>query len=71
LGTLSLVTAGLIRELAGGDPARVGTVEARFTSMVVPGSDLTTSVWRSNGAYPFETRGPDGSLAMIGSLEVR
>jgi acyl dehydratase len=71
LGTLSLVTGGLVRELADGDPARVARVEARFTSMVIPGSDLSTSVWRaSNGAHPFETRGPDGSLAMTGSVEV-
>jgi acyl dehydratase len=72
LGTLSLVTAGLVRELAGGAPARVARIAARFTGVVIPGSDVATAVWApSKGAHHFATSGPDGSVAMTGSIEVR
>jgi acyl dehydratase len=72
LGTLSLVTGGLVRRLAGGDPARVTRIQARFTDMVFPGSSLTTVVWEPvDRAHPFDTSRDDGTVVISGRVEVR
>jgi acyl dehydratase len=71
LGTLSLVSGGLVEHLAAGDPTRLRRLEVRFTDMVIPGSDLGTMVWESDGdSFLFETTRPDGAVVMTGSLEV-
>lgn len=72
LGTLSLVAGGLVTELAGGDPTRLRHLQARFTDMVFPGTDLETTVWESSGpdTHLFETARPDGAVALVGSVEV-
>jgi acyl dehydratase len=71
LGTLSIVSGGLVDELAAGDPTRVGRVQVRFTDMVIPGSDLATTVFESDGdAFVFETSRPDGNVVMAGLVEV-
>ncbi len=73
LGTLSLVAGGLVRELAGGDPAAVGGLRVRFTDMVFPGSDIETTVWETDasGTYLFETTRPDGAAVMAGAIDIR
>ncbi len=72
LGTLSLVAGGLVAELAGGDPARLGRLQVRFTDMVFPGTDVSTDVWDAgSGAHRFETRRPDGTVVMAGTVELR
>ncbi len=68
LGTLSLVSGGLVEHLVGGDPTAVGSLGVRFTDMVFPGSDLETTAWESRGGYVFETTRPDGTVVMSGSL---
>ncbi|HUG74773.1 MAG TPA: MaoC/PaaZ C-terminal domain-containing protein [Acidimicrobiia bacterium] len=69
LGTLSLVVGGIVAEVLEGDAAGVRAVEARFTDLVIPGSDLTTSVWESDGeGVDFETRRPDGAVVVTGRL---
>lgn len=70
LGTLSLVTGGLVEHLAGGDPAGISRVSARFTDVVFPGSDLSTSVWASPGRADFATARPDGTVVIVGSVGV-
>ncbi len=71
LGTLSLVSGGLVEELAGGDPGGVGRIQVRFTDMVLPDSDLDTTVWRStDDSFVFETTRPDGVTVMVGLVEV-
>jgi len=73
LGTLSLVTGGLVRELAAGDPGRLAHLKVRFTDMVFPGSETTTTVWAISGSdsrFLFETTRPDETLIMNGSVEV-
>ncbi len=72
LGTLSIVSGGLVDELADGDPARISRIQLRFTDMVIPGSDLETAVFASDGdAFLFETTRPDGNVVMVGSVEVK
>jgi acyl dehydratase len=71
LGTLSIVSGGLVDRLAAGDPTRVERIRVRFTDMVIPGSDLATKVFESDGdAFVFETTRPDGNIVMAGLLEV-
>ena len=69
LGTLALVAGPLLDRLGGGDPERLRALRVRFTGMVFPGDDLTTSVWDGTTAV-FETRRPDGTAVMAGSLAV-
>ncbi len=71
LGTLSIVSGGLVDEVAGADATRVRRIQVRFTDMVIPGSDLTTVVHASDGdTYLFETVRPDGTMVMTGLIEV-
>jgi acyl dehydratase len=67
LGTLALVAGRLLDRLAGGEPERLRSLRVRFTGMVFPGDDLTTSVWPT---ARFETRRADGTAVMAGSLEI-
>lgn len=72
LGTCALVTGGLVAGVLGGDPARVRRLAARFTGMVHPGEDVTTTVWEDAGdGYPFETVTSDGTVVMTGTIEPR
>jgi len=70
LGSLSLVTAGLVEHLAAGGPTRIRRIAVRFTDVVIPGSDLTTSVWAGPSGMLFETTRPDDRVVMTGSIEV-
>lgn len=66
LGTLALVAGPLLDRVAGGDPVRLRALRVRFTGMVRPGDDLTTSVW---DGVEFATRRPDGAVVLTGSVE--
>lgn len=68
LGTLSLVAGGLVEHLVSGAPERVRRLSARFTDMVIPGSDITTTAWRSQDGFGFESARPDGKVVITGSL---
>lgn len=70
LGTLSLVAGGLVEHLAAGDPTRLRRIAVRFTDMVIPGSDITTTVWRSGSAFGFESVRPDGKPVIVGTVEL-
>lgn len=72
LGTLSLVTGGLVAELAGGDPTRLRHLRVRFSDMVFPGTDLETTAWETSGpdTHLFETARPDGAVVLVGSVEI-
>jgi acyl dehydratase len=69
LGTMSLVAGGLVDGLAGGDPGRLRRLGARFTDVVLPGADLETSVWESDGGgFAFETVAEGGRVVMTGTV---
>lgn len=70
LGTLSLVAGGLVSRLADGDPTRLRSLRCRFTDLVLPGSDIETTVWSSGDGYLFETTRPDGTAVVAGQLVV-
>jgi acyl dehydratase len=69
LGTLSLVTGGLVEHLADGDPARVRRIKVRFTDVVFPGSDIATTAWDAGDGHRFETVRPDRKVVMRGVFE--
>ena len=69
LGTLSLVTGGLVEHLVAGDPTRIRRLAVRFTDMVIPGSEIHTTMWRSGSAFGFESVRPDGKPVIIGTIE--
>ena len=72
LGTLSLVAGGLVEYVAGGDVTRLARLWVRFTDMVLPGSDVETTVWESGDrSYLFETTRPDGAMVMLGIVDLR
>ncbi len=72
--TMAIATKAAVNGVAGGDPSRIKRVAVRFSKPVLPGQELTTRLWRTDGdagAYGFETYNPDG-VAVIrnGIVEV-
>ena len=55
----------LLSALCDNDPARFRSMEARFTSPVFPGDELTISIWRTgDGEAVFQTRRP-GDVVVV------
>ena len=48
LCTYGFAGRALLRSLCASDPSRFGSIEARFSSPVLPGEDLTTEIWRTD-----------------------
>ena len=68
LGTCALVAGALVDEVLDGAPVR--RLAARFTGMVMPGDDVTTTVWEDAGdGFPFESVRSDGTVVMTGTIE--
>lgn len=47
LCTYGFTGRALLHELCGSDPARLRTMEGRFSSPVTPGEELTVQIWRT------------------------
>jgi len=45
----------LLHAVCGSDPARFKAMEGRFTRPVVPGDELTISIWAAGNAAYFRT----------------
>src|SRR6185312_13762570 len=59
LCTYGFTGRALLSALCDNDPARFTSMEARFTSPVFPGDELTISIWRTgDGEAVFQTRRP-------------
>ncbi|MDP8958941.1 MAG: MaoC family dehydratase N-terminal domain-containing protein [Actinomycetota bacterium] len=73
LGTLALVSGGLVEHAAGGRPELLARLLARFTAPVVPGDRLSTEVWGTShpGMCVYEVNRPDGRPAVVGEVEIR
>ncbi|WP_349269691.1 3-hydroxyacyl-thioester dehydratase HtdY [Mycolicibacterium parafortuitum] len=68
LCTYGVAGRALIAELAGGDATKITAISARFTSPVLPGDTLTTSIWRlgsGRAAFRTEAANPDGSESRL------
>ncbi|WP_028933078.1 MaoC family dehydratase [Pseudonocardia spinosispora] len=62
LCTYGFAGRALLHELCDSDPARFGSMAARFSAPVFPGETLTTSAWRTGDTAVFRTEaaGPGG-----------
>ena len=61
LCTYGFTGRALLHGLCDGDPAAFGSMDARFTSPVMPGETLTVRMWRTDDGAVFRTHGSDDS----------
>ena len=65
LCTYGFTGRALLHGLCDGDPARFRSMEARFSSPVYPGDELTVSMWRTDdGEAVFTTRTQTGQVVI-------
>ncbi len=64
LCTYGFTGRALLRELCDADPARLRSVEGRFSSPVFPGEELTVEIWRTDAGGVFRTLGGDGRVVL-------
>ena len=69
LCTYGFTGRGLLHLLCDSDPARFHSMEARFTSPVMPGESLTVEAWRTGeGTAAFRTTATDGRVVLDGGV---
>lgn len=73
LCTMAMNSVAAVATCCDGDPRRLARLAVRFAKPVIPGDDITTLLWRSDGGkWLFETRGPAGERIIANGLaEVR
>jgi len=65
LCTYGFAGRALLRTLCDGDPERFGSMSARFSAVVVPGDELTVSVWHGvDGSASFQVSRGDGVVVL-------
>jgi len=72
--TYGITGRALLHALCDSDPARFGSMSARFSRPVLPGEALTVSIWQPEGGGTalFQTTRADGTVVMDrGRLQVR
>lgn len=64
--TYGFTARALLHTVCGGDPARFGSMEGRFSAPVLPGDRLTVAIWRdeTGGATFRTTRADDGTVVI-------
>ncbi|SLK15281.1 MULTISPECIES: MaoC family dehydratase [unclassified Arthrobacter] len=62
--TYGFTARGLLHAVAGGDPARFGSMYGRFSKSVTPGETLTIQVWLTEGGAQFRTLDSDGDVVI-------
>jgi len=64
LCTYGFTGRALLNGLCDGDPGHFGSMDARFTSPVMPGEKLTVRMWRTNDGALFRTHGSDDRVVL-------
>jgi len=64
LCTYGVAGRALVQAAADGDPARLTSMYGRFSAIVVPGSSLTTELWRDGPDVHFRTHTDDGTVVL-------
>lgn len=64
LCTYGFTGRALLHGLCDGDPARFGSMDARFTSPVMPGEALTVRMWPTDQGAVFRTHGADDRVVL-------
>jgi acyl dehydratase len=73
LGTFGVVGRALLRAVCGGDPARFGKMECRFSAPVFPGETIRTEIWPDATGAAFRGRVMERDVVVIsnGRLTLR
>jgi acyl dehydratase len=70
--TYGITGRALLHALCDSDPARFGSMSARFTRPVLPGETLVVSIWQDDGGAMFQTAKQDGTVVIDrGRMRVR
>jgi acyl dehydratase len=64
LCTYGFTGRALLHALCDGEPERFRSMEARFSKPVMPGDELTVSMWVDGNEAVFRTTTPDGSVVI-------
>jgi acyl dehydratase len=67
LATFGLVGRALLRGACGGDTARFGRMECRFSAPVFPGETIRTDLWLQDGGAAFRAVAVERGIAVIGN----
>ena len=62
LCTYGFTGRALLHALCAGDPARFKSMQGRFSKPVMPGDELTVSMWVDGGTCLFQTKNQDGDV---------
>jgi acyl dehydratase len=66
LCTYGFTGRALLHALCDGEPDRFRSMEGRFSAPVLPGDDLTVSMWVEDGEAVFQTTRTDGTVVFDG-----
>ncbi len=66
LCTYGFTGRALLHTLCDSDPARFRSMDARFSSPVMPGESLAVEMWRDGDGAIFQTKGSDGRVVLQG-----
>lgn len=64
LCTYGFTGRALVHTLCDSDPSKFGSMDARFSSPVMPGEALTVKMWVDGGTATFQTTGSDGRVVL-------
>lgn len=68
---MAFTSWAVLTEVAGGDTARLRRLAVRFAKPVLPGQDLTTSIWDAgSGSFAYETTVADTVVLKDGLAEI-
>ncbi len=71
LCTFGVVCHALVRALCGGDPARFGAMDLRFSAPVFPGETIRTEIWHEEGGGAFAARVLERDKAVVSNGRFR
>ena len=64
LCTYGFTGRALLHALCGGDPSRFCSMTGRFSQPVIPGDELTVSMWANGGRALFRTQNQNGATVL-------
>ncbi|WP_171814365.1 MaoC family dehydratase [Arthrobacter dokdonensis] len=71
LCTMGFAGRAVLEHVAGSDPDNFGSLSVRFASPVVPGDELTTSIWKTETGAVFQVRVGDAVVLDRGTYAQR
>jgi acyl dehydratase len=71
LATFGVVGRALLRGVCGGDPARFGRMECRFSAPVFPGETIRTEIRPEPGGAAFRARAVERDVLVVGNGRFR